>query len=324
MKKLFVLAMLFSFTLASTLISSCNNEPPEEEPETRIQNRDSLDKSIKRGEYLAQNVAGCIHCHSQRDLTKYSGPVVPGTEGGGGFAFVPQFGLPGTFYGKNITPDEETGIGTWTDEQVLRAITQGISKNGDTLFPLMPYASYNRMAREDLVSIIAYIRTLKPIKNKVPARQLMMPIAMAYPAKFLQPSIDANQRPDESDRVKHGEYLVTMANCVDCHTPLSPKGPDMTRRYAGGHMFDAGHFKVTSANITSDMETGIGSWTEERFLTKFTQYRKKEAYDYNAGDQNTMMPVVEIAGMTDDDLKAIFAYMKTIPPIVNKVEKNVK
>lgn len=324
MKKFLVFAFLCAVTVSSILITSCNNEPEEEEPETRIQNKDSLDKAIKRGEYLAQNVAQCIHCHSQRDLTKYSGPVVPGTEGGGGFAFVPQFGLPGTFYGKNITPDKETGIGSWTDEEVLRAVTQGISKNGDTLFPLMPYVSYNRMAKEDLLNIIAYIRTLKPIKNSVPARQMMVPIAMAYPGKMLQPSIDGNQRPDESDKLKYGQYLMTMASCVDCHTPLSPQGLDMSRMYAGGHVFDAGHFKVASANITSDVETGIGNLTEEQFMNRFTQYRKKEAYDFKAGEQNTIMPVIEIAGMTDDDLKALFAYMKTIPPIVNKVEKYPK
>ncbi|MEI9911342.1 MAG: hypothetical protein WDO71_17770 [Bacteroidota bacterium] len=89
--------------------------------------------------------------------------------------------IPGTMYGPNITPDPETGIGTWTDDEILRSITQGINKNGDTLFPLMPYANFNRMAKEDLLSIIAYLRTLKPIKNKVPERQLMIPISMAYP-----------------------------------------------------------------------------------------------------------------------------------------------
>jgi mono/diheme cytochrome c family protein len=324
MRKFLVFAVLLAVTITAIFFTSCNNEPEEEEPETRLQNKDSLDKAIKRGEYLAQNVAACIHCHSQRDFTKYGGPVVPGTEGGGGFAFLPQYGLPGTFYGKNITPDKETGIGAWSDDEVLRAITQGISKNGDTLFPLMPYANYNRMPKEDLLNIIGYLRTLKPINNKIQPRQMMMPIAMAYPAQFLQPSIDGNKRPDRSDIVKYGEYIMTMADCANCHSPLSPQGPDMSRMLAGGHVFDAGHFKVAAANISPDLETGIGSWTEERFLTKFTQYRKKEAYDFKAGDQNTVMPVVEIGGMTDEDLKALFAYIKTVKPHVNLVEKYPK
>jgi mono/diheme cytochrome c family protein len=323
MKKLLVLAMACSIVMVPLFFTSCNNEPPEEEPETRIHNKDSLNKAIKRGEYLA-HVASCVDCHSQRDLTKYGGPVIPGTEGGGGFAFTPGFGLPGTLYGKNITPDAETGIGSWTDGEVLRAMTQGINKNGDTLFPLMPYATFNRMPKEDLLNIISYIRTLKPIKNKIQPRQLMMPIAMAYPAQFLQPSIDGNMRPSPEDKVKYGEYLTALSGCSDCHTPFTPKGPDMTKVFAGSHVFDAGHFKVASANITSDVETGIGSWTEERFLAKFTQYRKKEAYDFKAGEQNTIMPVPEIAKMTDDDLKAVYAYLMTVKPITNKVEKYPK
>lgn len=91
-----------------------------------------------------------------------------GSEGGGGGLFSNNIhdAIPGTLYGKNITPDIETGIGSWTDDEILRAITQGISKNGDTLFPLMPYVNYNKMAKDDLLAIIAYIRTLKPIKIK--------------------------------------------------------------------------------------------------------------------------------------------------------------
>jgi mono/diheme cytochrome c family protein len=193
MRKIFVLLSLVILSITAVYFSACNNE--KKEPQVATDNKDSIDRVLKRGEYLARHVAGCIDCHSQRDLSKYSGPVVPGTEGGGGFAFIPQYGLPGTLYGRNITPDPETGIGNWTDDEVLRAMTQGINKNGDTLFPLMPYPSFNHMAKEDLLSIIAYIRTLKPIKNKVQPRQLMVPIAAVYPANVLQPSIDGNVRP---------------------------------------------------------------------------------------------------------------------------------
>jgi hypothetical protein len=321
MKKFFVLTALLVLSMAAIYFSSCNNSTTEPSPSS---NKDSLDKAVARGKYLAHHVAACIDCHSQRDLTKYSAPVVPGTEGGGGFAFVPGYGIPGTLYGKNITPDPETGIGTWTDDEILRSLTQGISKNGDTLFPLMPYASYNRMAKEDLLNIIAYIRTLKPIKNKVQPRQLMVPIAMAYPAQFLQPAVDGNVRPAESDKVKYGEYLVTFSSCMDCHTPLTQQGLDMTKIFAGGHVFDAGVFKVASANITSDSATGIGAWTEERFVNKFTQYRDEKSFNFGAGKENTIMPLSEYAGMKDDDLRAMYAYLHTLKPISNKVEKYPK
>jgi hypothetical protein len=229
--------------------------------------------------------------------------------------------LPGVLHGKNITPDAETGIGTWTDDEILRAMTQGISKNGDTLFPIMPYPNYNRMAKDDLLSIIAYIRTLKPIKNKIPARQLMMPIAMAYPGKFLQPSVDGNFRPSESDKVKYGEYLITMADCGTCHSPLTPQGPDISRMYAGGYTFELPSNKVVSANITPDTATGIGAWPEEAFMNKFTPFRDEKIINSDPGKQNTIMPLSILAGIKDDDLKAIYAYLRTVKPISNKVEK---
>ena len=318
MKKFIALAALFSVIIMATNFSACNNN---ESTPKETSNKDSIKKVLERGEYLALHVAACVDCHSKRDFTKFSGPVIPGTEGGGGFLFDEKLGLPGKIYGKNITPDNETGIGTWTDDDILKAMTQGISKNGDTLFPLMPYIQFNHMAKEDLLSIIAYIRTWKPIRNKVPARQLMMPIAMAYPGPALQASIDGNVRPPESDKVQYGGYLATMADCGTCHSPQTPQGPDVSKMFAGGYTFDLGTNKVASANITSDSATGIGAWTEERFLNKFTQYREEKSYSYDPGNQNSVMPLSVLAGMKDEDLKAIYAYLRTVKPISNKVEK---
>ena len=201
MRKFIAVAAMLSAVIIATYFIACNNNKSEPQANAK---EDSLKKVIERGEYLAIHVAPCMDCHSKRDFSKYSGPVIPGTEGMGGEVFDHKLfdAMPGTVYAKNITPDPETGIGTWTDDEILRAITQGINKNGDTLFPIMPYANLNHMAKSDLLSIIAYIRTLKPIKNKIPARQLMIPISMAYPAPALQPSVDANVRPPESDKVK--------------------------------------------------------------------------------------------------------------------------
>jgi mono/diheme cytochrome c family protein len=322
MRKLVTIGAICLTVLAAIYFSACNNNKSDQPAADNKE--DSTKKVLARGEYLVRHVAGCIDCHSKRDFTIYSGPVIAGTEGGGGFVFDSKLGLPGTVYGRNITPDAETGIGTWTDAEILRAVTQGISKNGDTLFPLMPYPNFNRMAKEDLMSIIAYIRTLKPIKNKVPQRQLMVPIAMVYPGNMLQPSVDGNMRPPESDKVKYGEYLATMADCATCHSPLTQQGPDMTRMFSGGYTFDIGICKVQSANITPDSATGIGAWNEERFLMKFTPYREEKNYNYKVDKENTIMPLSEMADMTDSDLKAIYAYLRSIKPISNKVEKYPK
>lgn len=323
MKKFFALAGFTLFVTTAVYFSSCKEKKSEPKADNK---EDSLQKVLARGEYLANNVATCIHCHSQRDFNKFSGPVVPGTEGGGGFAFdgkIADF-IPGVIYGKNITPDPETGIGTWSDDEILKAITQGIRKNGDTLFPLMPYASFNRMAKDDLMSIIAYIRTLKPIKNKVPERQLMIPISMAYPGPALQASVDGNIRPPASETAKYGEYLTIAADCIGCHTPFVKGQPDFSRSFAGGNLFTFPGFRVNSSNITPDSTTGLGTWTEERFLTKFTVCREEAGYNFNPGTQNTVMPITDFAGMTDGDLKAIYAYLKTVRPVTNAVEKYPK
>ena len=323
MRKSIALTTMLVIVIAVIYFSACNNNKSESKADTNAK-EDSLKKVVERGEYLTLHVAMCVGCHSKRDFSKYSGPVMAGSEGMGGEEFDQKLGVPGVVYARNITPDAETGIGTWTDDEIVRAMTQGISKNGDTLFPIMPYFNLNRMAKEDILSIVAYIRTLKPIKNKIPARKLMAPTVAFYDPKLLQKTIDGNVRPPQSDPVKYGEYLITFSDCITCHTPLTPKGPDMSRPYAGGFLFDAGGFKVNSANITSDSATGIGAWTEERFLNKFTAYREEKSYNFNPGKENTYMPVTAYAGMKDDDLKAIYAYLHTVKPISNKIEKYPK
>lgn len=324
MRKLITVALILTAVIFSFYFIACKTSS-KTEPQADTK-EDSVKKVLTRGEYLVNHVAACLDCHSKRDFTKFAGPVVPGTEGMGGEEFTHELfeAMPGTVYAKNITSDPETGIGTWTDDEVLRAITQGISKKGDTLFPLMPYANFNHMAKSDLLSIIAYIRTLKPIKNKVPERHLMIPISVAYPAQALQPSVDANVAPPESDPVKYGEYLVNFADCGTCHTPFVKGRPDFSRMLSGGNLFNLPGFKVNTANITPDSATGIGAWNEERFLNKFLPYREEKGYNFNPGKENTIMPLTVYAGMTDSDLKAIYAYLHSIKPISNKVEKYPK
>ena len=329
MKKLITLPVLIFMLLAAVYFTACNNNASSTQAkvnEDSIKTEDSAKKVLARGEYLALHVAACIHCHSKRDFTKFAGPVIAGTEGMGGGKFDHSIldAIPGTIYSKNITSDKETGIGSWTDDEILRAITQGINNKGDTLFPLMPYANFNHMAKEDLLSIIAYIRTLKPIKNKIPPRELMIPISVAYPAPALQKTVDGNMRPAETDKVKYGEYLITMAACADCHTPYVKGQPDFANLYSGGNTFTIAGFKVTSANITPDSTTGIGAWTDTTFINKFNACRQEKGYNYNPGKANTTMPIVDYAGMTDGDLKAIFAYLQTVKPVKRLINKYPK
>lgn len=309
---------LVLFFASLSFFSSCNNE--DSKSTAAAGNEDSVKKVIERGKYLAHHVSLCMDCHSHRDFNQFSGPPVEGTEGMGGDEFNQLIGVPGVVYARNITPDTVNGIGKWTDEEIARVITRGITKNGDTLFPIMPYPHYNTMSKEDIYSIIAYIRTLKPNPNKVPDRKLMIPISLAYPP-LQSASLENNVKPDVSDIVKYGAYMWNSAACMDCHTPMENGQFVMSKLMAGGRPFDLGVFKVTSPNITPDTATGIGKWTEQMFLDKFKLYRDKAAYSANPGKNNSIMPWTMYAYMDDFDLKAIYRFMQTLPPVNNKVEK---
>ena len=316
----FSLAVCLVFVLLSFFISCNNNESGSP---ANAGNEDSLKKIVERGKYLAHYVSMCIDCHSERDFNKLAGPVKEGTEGMGGEVFDEKLDVPGKVYARNITPDTVNGIGKWTDDEIARAITKGINKNGDTLFPVMPYPHYNGMSKEDVYSIITYIRTLKPNGNKVPDRKLMIPASMAYPPLQSAP-LESNMKPDVLDMVKYGGYMLNSAACMDCHTPMEKGQFVMSKFMAGGRTFDMGIFKVTSGNITPDSVTGIGKWTEAMFLDKFKNYRDEAAYSTNPGKNNSIMPWTLYANMDDFDIKAIYRYLRTLPAVNNLVEKYPK
>ena len=219
---------------------------------------------IARGQYLSRHVAGCSDCHGERDWTEDSAPQMRDREGHGGMAF--RIGV-GTLYAPNITPAR---LSTWTDGEVLRAMTSGVSKDGSPLFPLMPYDAYRQMSREDAESIIAFIRTLPTVARDVPPSQLNFPFnlmvrTMPSPAPPLP-----EKAPHPSDRLAYGTYLTIMASCVTCHTKMERGQPVPGMAFAGGLEFHTRSGGVQqSANITSDRETGIGSWTLEQFVGRF-------------------------------------------------------
>jgi hypothetical protein len=274
---------------------------------------------LQRGEYLFNNVCGCADCHSTRDYSKYAGPVVQGTIGKGGFEYNEDFGLPGKFYARNITP---ATLKNWTDGEILRAITEGVSKDGEPLFPLMPYQAFGKMDKQDVLSIIAYLRTLQPIENNIPASNPNFPINLIM--RTIPGKNDFQSIPDKSNSKEYGKYLVNVAGCNDCHTP-SVKGEYIMEKYlAGGQEFKLpGNIIVRPANITPDIQTGIGGWSKEMFIQKFRIYSKENYNPINVkeGEYNTFMPWTFYAGMTDEDLSAIYDFLKTISPVHNTVRK---
>ncbi len=273
---------------------------------------------IERGEYLATSVTVCMDCHSTRDWSQFAGPARMDSWGKGGEIFNQDFGFPGAYYSKNITP---AGIGSWTDGEVYRAITSGVSKDGSPLFPVMPHPNYGKMATKDIYSIIAYLRTLKPIANEVPAS------SSDFPMNFIIGTIPSAPSPQEipskTDKVEYGKYLLNAAACGECHTKQDKGKPLPGMTYAGGFEFPMPNGVVRSSNITSDKGTGIGDWSEEAFINRFKMYADSSYTPAKVGPKefNTVMPWLMYSKMTREDLAAIYTYLQTTMPVANTVTR---
>jgi hypothetical protein len=277
---------------------------------------------VERGKYIANHVSICMDCHSQRDWSKYAGPIIPGTFGGGGEKFGRELGFPGVFYSKNITP---YGLHTWTDGEILRAVTSGETKDGKALFPLMGYPAYSKMDKEDAYSVIAYLRTLPENKNEVPEREL------DFPVNFIINTIPSKAtftvKPDTNNAVAYGGYLTTIARCVECHSKVDKGEVINGTEYGGGREFSFPNGTTTvTANISPDKETGIGNWSKEIFVQRFKQYQDSayQSMPVKQTDFNTPMPWLMYSGMTTKDLSAIYDYLRTMKPIKNNVQHFVK
>ncbi|PZV83583.1 mono/diheme cytochrome c family protein [Algoriphagus aquaeductus] len=275
---------------------------------------------IERGAYLANHVAVCMDCHSKRDFSEFSGPPAPGTLGAGGDRFDHGMGLPGVFYAKNITP---FGISDYTDGELYRLITTGVTNDGRPMFPLMPYAYYGKMDPEDIYDIIAYVRSLPTIENEVPDSKADFPVSLIL--RTIPTNSQPEKKPDPSDQIAYGAYLVNASGCIECHTQVTPQGVIIPEKaYSGGRSFPFPDGSlVTSSNITPCPDTGIGNWSEEMFLARFKQYQDSGYVNPKVapGEFNSIMPWTMYAGMKEEDLRAIYAYLKTLPATKNEVIK---
>ncbi len=272
---------------------------------------------IERGKYLAEQVCSCMDCHSVRDWHYFAAPTKPETHGGGGDLFDESVGVPGAIYAANITP---AGISGYTDGELYRMITSGVKRTGEPVFPIMPYPHFGLMADDDIKSIIAYVRTLTPIENQVPLSKLNFPLNLIV-RTMPQPG-QPQSRPDPANETAYGAYLVNAAACSDCHTPMEKGQPIQNLAFAGGNEYRLpGGCLARSANITPDPETGIGKWTREQFIVRFKKYADEAGghVPVDSAAFNTIMPWTKYAGMTDTDLGAMFAYLRTLKPVPHQV-----
>jgi mono/diheme cytochrome c family protein len=270
--------------------------------------------AIERGKFLFTYGHACGGCHAG-----HLDPITP-PKGGVKFdlnTFDPKLGV---FYSRNITPDTETGIGAWTDGEIVRAMREGIRKDGTTLFPIMPMESLHGLSDEDALAIVAYLRTLPPVRNPVPDRvpslftKVLMTVGVLSPMAEIDKPIAT---PKKTPPALYGRYLANHAAlCMDCHTPRNLKdGSFYTDSLFAGSSFAFGGPEgdptaVHAANITPDMATGIGSWTEEAFLKYMHTGMGPEGVV-----RDGHMPYAATSRWGEEDLRALWAYLRTVLPV---------
>jgi hypothetical protein len=268
---------------------------------------------LQRGQYLANSI-GCLYCHSPHDWGKRDDPILPGMAGAG--QQLPYTDLPGKVFAPNLTPDKETGAGNWTDDMLARAIREGIGHDGRALFSIMPFPHYRIMPDEDLASIIVYLRSLPPVRNPLPQSEII------FPVKYIirndpQPILVPVAEPDVSDPVKRGRFLVNLIGCADCHTPVDNHHvPIPGMEFSGGQVIHAPWGTVASANLTPD-PSGIPYYDEATFL------KAMRTGEVGTRELSQTMPWSALAIMTDQDLEAMFAYLKTLKPIHHRVDNSL-
>jgi mono/diheme cytochrome c family protein len=263
---------------------------------------------IARGKYVFGATGGC-GCH-----TVPKGPV-----NAGGRKYEGPYG---TVYSTNITPDKETGIGGWTDEQIITAIRLGRRPNGERLVPVHPYTVFNGMVEEDVKAVVTFLRTVPAVKRaNLPKKTLPMFESVLLPAwltAFAPRETPPTAVPTSGPA--RGEYLVrAVAHCGECHTPRTMTMATDNSRFLAGN--PKGPEDSEIPNITPDPTTGL-TWSEEEIADYLGSGNKPDG-DVAGG---LMGEVIEgtLAGykdMTKADRLAIARYLKTLPPIKNKIGK---
>lgn len=276
---------------------------------------EKTDARLARGEYLVEHVASCFHCHSPHDLSDPEGKITAGMKGSGWEMPVPELGR---VIAPNITPDVETGIGAWTDDEIARAIQEGVNRSGQPLFPIMPYMSFRNLDDDDLASIVVYLRSIPAVKQARERSELIFPLSVLV--KTMPKPLAAHEpapAPVRATAEARGEYLVkTVAGCGDCHTPSDDQGQFLPNlEMAGGGVFHdpfRNMQEVFSANITSDA-SGIAHYDEALFAQTLKT-------GVAVGRTITpLMPIENYRGMADTDLSDIFAFLRSLPKREHRV-----
>jgi mono/diheme cytochrome c family protein len=273
-----------------------------------VRSQEKSSELVERGQYIFSSAGGCA-CHSPPKGTPYAGGR--------------EFPLPmAKVYSTNLTADKETGLGNWSDQQIRDAITRGIRPDGERLLPVMPYEAYSGMAEEDLKALIAYLRTLKPVrKENLRAKayvSLFRPVVTPLWLKLFGRFSNTPAKAPKSG-IERGRYLVEHVSlCGDCHTPRNFMGVPKRALYLAGAKKGQGFLNAEVSNITPDKETGIGDWKREDIAGLLLTGTKPDLDNV----QGLMAEVTEAGfkNMKKEDALAIADYLKSIPSVKNKID----
>jgi mono/diheme cytochrome c family protein len=268
---------------------------------------------LARGKYLVEAQTRCLFCHSEHDFGMHGAPYAAGMLGAGWDFPYADNKMPGRVFIPNITPDPETGIGALPDDAIARAIREGVGHDGRALF-MMPSNHFRSLSDEEVASIVVFLRTLPAVKKQRELTQIKIPVRWFM--KFgPQPLTAPVPEADASDPVARGKHLAEIGLCGECHTPVNERHealPGMA--FAGGQEFVLAGVRYRSANITPHA-SGLAHYDEALFI--------KTMRTGNIGGRrlSPVMPFIEIGKLTDADLKALWAYLKTVAPVAHDVER---
>ena len=255
------------------------------------------DARVERGRYLVESIAACGNCHTPQGP---GGPQLDKTLAGGFLAEEKPF----TAYAPNITPDRETGIGGWTDAQIVASIREGRRPDGSLIGPPMPIGLYRGLSDNDVAAMVAYLRTVKPVKNVVPRSVYRMPLPPSY-----GPPVGRVADVDPRDRIAYGAYLAgPLGHCTECHSTPGPQGaPDLQNRLgAGGMVFTGPWGTSVASNITP---SGLRGYSDAALKKVITAGLRPDG-----SRLKPPMGTAYYARMTEADLDALVAYLRSLPP----------
>ncbi len=253
---------------------------------------------LERGTYLMRSVVACGNCHAVRGD---KGQILAEKGLSGGMLFDEG---PFKAYASNITPDSETGIGKWSDAQLVKAIREGVRPDKRIVGPPMPVEFYRDMSDRDVAAIVVYLRAQPAVKNEVPKSVYSLPLPPNY-----GPPLKTVKAPAASDGVKYGAYLANIGHCMECHTPRSARGVLQTDRLgAGGFVFEGPWGKSVSRNLTPH-ESGLKDWSDAQIMKAV-----REGVDRNGQPYRPPMAFEFYRNISDTDMAAIVAYLRTLKP----------